>query len=65
MVSQRKRMPAPTAPELDFDTTQEIDPGLVDSILAGGNATLTQGDFDDTEILLDVGGPAKPAARRR
>jgi hypothetical protein len=65
MIPQRKRPPAPKAPELDFDTTQEIDPGLVDSILAGGNATLTQSDFDDTEILLDVGTPAKPAARRR
>ena len=65
MIPQRKRPPAPKAPELDFDTTQEIDPGLVDSILAGGNATLTQSDFDDTEILLDVAGPAKPAAHRR
>jgi hypothetical protein len=64
MIPQRKRPPAPKAPELDFDTTQEIDPALVDSILAGGS-TLTQGDFDDTEILLDVGTPAKPAARRR
>jgi hypothetical protein len=65
MISQRKRTPAPKAPELDFDTTQEIDPGLVDSILADGNATLTQRDFDDTEILLDIGGPAKPTPRRR
>jgi len=23
------------------------------------------GDFDDTEILLDIGKPAKPAERRR
>jgi hypothetical protein len=65
MIPQRKRPPAPKVPELDFDTTQEIDPALVDSILSGGNPTLTQSDFDDTEILLDVGGPAKPAARRR
>lgn len=65
MIPQRKRTPAPKAPELDFDTTQEIDPGLVDSILSRGNATLTQSDFDDTEILLDVGTPAKPATRRR
>jgi hypothetical protein len=64
MIPQRKRSPTPKAPELDFDTTQEIDPALVDSILAGGNATLTQGDFDDTEILLDVGSPPKPATRR-
>jgi len=65
MIPQRKRSPAPKAPELDFDTTQEIDPGLVDSILAGGNATPAESDFDDTEILLDVGKPAKPAARGR
>ena len=65
MIPQRKLSPAPKTSELDFDTTQEIDPALVDSILAGGNATLTQGDFDDTEILLDVGAPAKPATRRR
>ncbi len=65
MIPQRKRSPTPKTPELDFDATQEIDPGLVDSILAGGNATLTQSDFDDTEILLDIGTPAKPAARRR
>jgi hypothetical protein len=65
MTSQRKRPAAPKAPQLEFDTTQEIDPGLVDSILSGDDATLTQRDFDDTEILLDVGGPTKPAARRR
>jgi hypothetical protein len=65
MNPQRKRPAAPKAPELDFDTTQEIDPGLVDAILAGDNATLTQSDFDDTEILLDVGGPAKAGTRRR
>ncbi len=65
MIPQRKRPSAPKAPELDFDATQEIDPGLVDSILAGGNATLTQSDFDETEVLLDVGGPPKPAAPRR
>ncbi len=64
MIPQRKRSPAPKAPDLDFDTTQEIDPGLVDSILASGNTTLTQSDFDDTEILLDVGAPAKPVTRR-
>ena len=66
MIPQRKRPPTPKAPELDFDATQEIDPGLVNSILSGGsNATLTQSDFDDTEILLDVGAPKKPAAPRR
>jgi len=65
MIPQRKRPPAPKAPELDFDTTQEIDPALVDSILTGDNATLTQSDFDDTEILLDIGGAEKPATRRR
>ena len=65
MIPQRKRPPAPKGPELDFDATQEIDPGLVDSILAGGSPTLTQGDFDDTEIMLEVGGPAKPATPRR
>ena len=59
--SQRKNSTTPKAPELDFDTTQEIDPGLVDSILAGGEPTLTQTDFDDTEILLDLGVPARPA----
>ena len=63
MIPQRKRSPAPKASELDFDATQEIDPALVDSILAGGNATLTQGDFDDTEILLDGNAPAKPGGR--
>lgn len=65
MIPQRKRSTAPQAPQLDFDATQEIDPGLVDSILSGGNATLTQSDFDDTEILLDVGRPAKPTIPRR
>lgn len=65
MNPQRKRTPVPKVPELEFDTTQEIDPALVDSILSGDNASLTQSDFDDTEILLDIGGPAKPAAPRR
>ncbi|MEO8464494.1 MAG: hypothetical protein ABI640_04080 [Gammaproteobacteria bacterium] len=66
MIPQRKHPSAPRASALDFDTTQEIDPKLVDAILTGGNnATLTQSDFDDTEILLDVGALAKPAAPRR
>jgi hypothetical protein len=63
MIPQRKLPPSPKASELDFDTTQEIDPALVDSILAGGAATLTQGDFDETEVLLDVSG--KPLVPRR
>jgi hypothetical protein len=65
MIPQRKRPPAANSPELDFDTTQEIDPALVDSILSRSDPTMVQGDFDDTEILLDIGKPAKPAARRR
>jgi hypothetical protein len=64
MIPQRKRPAAPKAPELEFDTTQEIDPALVDSILAGREPTLMPGDFDDTEVLLDVGKPAKSAPRR-
>jgi hypothetical protein len=65
MIPQRKRPPAPKTPELDFDATQEIDPALVDSILSRGEPTMVQSDFDDTEILLDIDKPAKPAARRR
>ena len=65
MIPQRKRPVAPKTPELDFDTTQEIDPALVDSILSRGEPTMAPGDFDDTEILLDIGKPAKPAGRRR
>jgi hypothetical protein len=66
MIPQRKR-PVEPKPELDFDTTQEIDPALVDSILTrGSEATLVPGDFDETAIMLDLpGGPAKPANRRR
>jgi len=64
MIPQRKRPFSPKASELDFDTTQEIDPKLVDSILAGGdNATLTQSDFDETEVLLDISMPPKPKPR--
>jgi hypothetical protein len=62
--SHRKRPPAPNAPELDFDVTQQIDPALADAALARGDPTLTQADFDDTEILLDVGVPRRPATRR-
>jgi hypothetical protein len=64
MIPQRKRPPVPN-PELDFDTTQEIDPALVDSILSRGEPTMVQSDFDDTEILLDIGKPAQTANRRR
>ena len=64
MIPQRKRPAPPKAQDLEFDATQEIDPALVDSMLAGrSNATLTQSDFDETEVLLDIGG--KPVAPRR
>ena len=68
MIPPRKRSPAPKAAELEFDTTQEIDPALAASLRAGHNTTLKHSDFDDfddTEILLDAGAPAQPAPRRR
>jgi hypothetical protein len=67
MIPQRKRpSPAPQASDLDFDATQEIDPGLVDSILTHGEPTLIPGDFDETAVMLDLpSGPAKPTTPRR
>lgn len=65
MIPQRKRPLAAKTPDLEFDTTQEIDPALVDSILSRGEPTMVQSDFDDTEILLDIGKPAQTTNRRR
>ena len=66
MIPQRKRPVAPKMPELEFDTTQEIDPALVDSILTRSEPTLVPGDYDETAVMLDLPeAPAKPANRRR
>jgi len=64
MTPRRKRSTASKTEELEFDTTQEIDPALVDSILSRSEPTLLPGDFDDTEILLDVTAPTKTTPRR-
>lgn len=65
MIPQRKRPGAPKLSELEFDTTQEIDPALVDSMLTRSDPTLVPGDFDETAVMLDLPGkPAKPATRR-
>jgi hypothetical protein len=49
--------------DLDFAATQEIDPGFVDAVLKRGAETLAPGDFDETEVMLDLPTPKKPAAK--
>jgi hypothetical protein len=44
---------------LPFDVTQEIDPLLGDEFRRTPEPTLTQGDFDDTTLVL----PDKPKRR--
>ena len=48
------------SPALPFDVTQEIDPALVDDLRAGGEATLTQVDFDAVTLVLPEKRKPKP-----
>ena len=64
MNPRRKRPAESPSKDLDFDATQEIDPALVDSILTRSEPTLASGDFDDTEVMLDLDTPRKPVSRR-
>jgi hypothetical protein len=52
--SPRKKPDVPTAPDLDFELTQEIDPAFADLMQASGETTLTQIDFDDLEVALSL-----------
>ena len=54
---QRGRDPGPALP---FDVTQDIDPGLAESLQRGDEPTLTQTDFDEIEVALPP--PRKPRA---
>ncbi|HVY63955.1 MAG TPA: hypothetical protein VHH11_03955 [Gammaproteobacteria bacterium] len=50
--------------DLDFATTQQIDPALAELMRSRGEPAPLPGDFDDTEILVDLGVSRPPAARR-
>jgi hypothetical protein len=60
--SPRKKPNVPTATDLDFELTQEIDPAFADLMHATSETTLTQIDFDDLEVALGLA--PRPAGRR-
>jgi hypothetical protein len=64
MPPHSKRSAEKPATDLDFATTQEIDPAFVDAVLRRADATLAPGDFDETEVLPDLGATKKPATKR-
>jgi hypothetical protein len=64
MTTPHKRATDEAPSELEFGATQEIDTGIVEALLMPPEPTLAPGDFDDTEVMLDLGLPKKPPRRR-
>jgi len=61
---QRKHPTSGDAQELEFDTTQEIDPALAELMRKRSEPAPVSGDYDDTEILVDLGVSTAATPRR-
>ncbi len=63
---QRKRPSIEDTQDLEFDSTQEIDPALAELMRKRSEPAPVAGDYDDTEILVELGvstAPTPPARR--